>query len=274
MPVTLELRFTNRPNGTIGIMVPSAKNVFNTALDDAVSTLAPRGALVGGLSTYWIDRATEGALNSQAAGSTEPFASGNVTYLRVDGQRVVAAYDFDPDEKDAASLPFGDFLALLSEWRLRVVDALNVREGVRVATRLTEVLRHDNGALAIGVRDALRGRSVDPDSSVVADFCPESASLENGADVERHLVVIVDAERAAFIGMFERSATTARFVTWRKVPSSPIADRDEIIALMSKNRRNGLSWDTGIDPSISDPREVLYNRLIETALIVLDGKQP
>jgi hypothetical protein len=76
-----------------------------------------------GLSTYWIDRADEGVRRASSGALTEPFASGNVTYLRLQGDEVVAAFDFDPDEGEADSIPLDDFLALLREWRRRVVDA-------------------------------------------------------------------------------------------------------------------------------------------------------
>jgi hypothetical protein len=46
-----------------------------------------------------------------------------VTYLRLDGDRIVAEFDFDAEEQDVESLPVGDFLALLGEWRRRIGEA-------------------------------------------------------------------------------------------------------------------------------------------------------
>lgn len=119
----MNLTFSVRTDGIIDVSLGDEWRLFNQALEDSVSSRAPRGAHRPGLSTYWIDR-TEAAVQAAAAeGSTDPFASGNVTFLRLNGDAVVAAFDFDPEGGDVEEIPLEDFLALLKEWRKRVIDA-------------------------------------------------------------------------------------------------------------------------------------------------------
>ena len=136
---------------------------------------------------------------------------------------------------------------------------------------LTAYVQHDQSDLAKAVRQALAERNVNAETTVVADFCPESASLAEGAPFERHHLVIVDQEAHAFVGMLVRTATSAHFDQWRDVPSTPIAERNAIIRSINENRRQQRDWNTGIDPSITDPKDVIYNDLIEVALVILDG---
>ncbi len=115
----MTFRFTVRPDGIIEAHVGSDESLLDHALNDAVSSRAPRGAASQGLSTYWIDRTEQALRRAIADGLDEPFASGNATYLRLDGDRVVAAYDFDPEEQEGESLPLDEFLSILTEWRRR-----------------------------------------------------------------------------------------------------------------------------------------------------------
>lgn len=119
----MSFRFTVRGDGIIEAHVASGDSLLAQALNDAVSSRAPRGAASQGLSTYWIDRTEQALRGAIADGLDEPFASGNATYLRLDGDRVVAAYDFDPDEEGGESLPLDEFVSLLNEWRHLVIDA-------------------------------------------------------------------------------------------------------------------------------------------------------
>lgn len=140
---------------------------------------------------------------------------------------------------------------------------------------LTRFVRDDDSELARAVRDALAARCVVAATSAVADFCPESLSLDEGASAERHHLVIVTVERQAFVGMLERSRTSAEFVAWRNVPSTPIVNRGDIIRRISANRRERSAWNTGIDPWVGDPKDVIYNELIEAACTLLDdGPSP
>lgn len=91
------------------------------ALDDSIGTRPPRGAPQGGPSTYWIDAATQGLRARLSQSSDEPFASGNITYLRLVGAEVVAGYDYAPDEEGDA-VGAQDFLELLIAWREATVD--------------------------------------------------------------------------------------------------------------------------------------------------------
>src|SRR4051812_12233549 len=95
---------------------------MSDALNDAVSSRAPRGAIHPGLSTYWIDRAEQSVRRAAEERSAEPFASGNVWFFRLEGDQVVAAYDFDP-EANADTLTLDDVLTLLAEWRTAVISA-------------------------------------------------------------------------------------------------------------------------------------------------------
>jgi hypothetical protein len=114
--------FRSRADGIIDAVVEPGYPVLNHALEDSVSSRAPRGAEPG-LSTYWIELAEERADQAVANGLVEPFATGNVTYLRLEGDRVVAGYEFDGNEDEAESLPLEAFLRLLAEWKNTVIDA-------------------------------------------------------------------------------------------------------------------------------------------------------
>lgn len=119
----MSFRFTRRDDGIIEAHVASGEGVLDHALNDAVSSRAPRGASHQGLSTYWIDHAKNALRHAKEHGLDGPFASGNVTYLRLDRDRVVAGYEFDPDEDEAETLPVEEFLALLAEWRRLIIEA-------------------------------------------------------------------------------------------------------------------------------------------------------
>ena len=119
----VEVDFVVRPDGIIEAHVEPRGGLLDEALNDAISSRAPRGAVHQGLSTYWIDRTEALARRNAENQVSDPFASGNVTYLRLDGDRVVAGYDFDRDEENADALTFEEFLDLLSAWRERVTEA-------------------------------------------------------------------------------------------------------------------------------------------------------
>ena len=98
------------------------RGTLDHALNDAVTSRAPKGAAKPGLSTYWIDRTERELLLAIANGIAAPFASGNVTYLRTDGEVVIAAFDFDPQEEEAESVTVHEFVDLLARWRDRVIE--------------------------------------------------------------------------------------------------------------------------------------------------------
>ncbi len=50
--------------------------------------------------------------------------------------------------------------------------------------------------------------------------------------------MIVTVDRQAFVGMLERSRTSAEFVAWRNVPSTSIPDRDDIIRRINATDAN------------------------------------
>ncbi len=115
--------FVERSDGIIEIQMPGATSLLVEGLNDSVSSRAPRGVVRGGLSTYWIDRADAAVRKAVEYGITEPFAAGNATYLQIDGENVVAAYEWDSTGVDGERMPIGEFLALLAEWRAKVIAA-------------------------------------------------------------------------------------------------------------------------------------------------------
>jgi hypothetical protein len=68
-----------------------------------------------------VNVADSGARRAAETGDERPFASGNITLLRVEDGDVVAALDFDDDLTER--LPLVDFLDLLAEWRVRIVES-------------------------------------------------------------------------------------------------------------------------------------------------------
>lgn len=76
-----------------------------------------------GPSTYWIDRALGGVRAAVESGSTEVFASGNVTYLRLEGDRVIADDEVEEHEEHAEAIAVDDFVSLLERWRQVVIEA-------------------------------------------------------------------------------------------------------------------------------------------------------
>jgi hypothetical protein len=121
--VLVEVTFAQRLDGIIEAALGEDLPTFSHALNDAVSSRAPRGAVHAGLSTYWIDRVDRDARAAIAAGSSAPFASGNVTVLYVIEDRVHASLEFDDLGSEAESVTVDDFFHILDEWRQRVIDS-------------------------------------------------------------------------------------------------------------------------------------------------------
>jgi hypothetical protein len=119
----MRFEFITQDDGMIEATVGPEHMLMNHALEDAVSSRAPRGAACPGLSTYWIDQAESRLRSAMETQSSDPFASGNVTWLRLDGTHIVAGYVFDPDEQEGDTIPLHDFLDLLRQWRKLVVQA-------------------------------------------------------------------------------------------------------------------------------------------------------
>ncbi|MBW3649583.1 MAG: hypothetical protein KY458_03355 [Actinobacteria bacterium] len=118
----MEPRFELRSDGIVDCLL-DGRSLLNEALADAVSSRAPRGALHPGLSTYWIDRTEEAVRRAVQHRLQEPFATGNVTYLSLKGDLVVAAYDFDGEDGQTESIPVDEFVHILTLWRQEVVGA-------------------------------------------------------------------------------------------------------------------------------------------------------
>lgn len=118
----MDVTFEQRLDGIIEAALDADLPTFSHALNDAVSSRAPRGAVHTGLSTYWIDRVDRDARAAIAAGSSVPFASGNVTILYVIEDRVHASLEFDDLGSEAESVTVDDFFRILDAWRQRVID--------------------------------------------------------------------------------------------------------------------------------------------------------
>jgi hypothetical protein len=120
----MDVHFDVLADGVIEVRT-SVGGVFDDALNDSVSSRAPRGATSQGLSTYWIDSVERDARAAAEHGGKLPFASGNITVLRVADDEIVASYDYGlpDDEDDAERVPLGDFLKVLAKWREAVVAA-------------------------------------------------------------------------------------------------------------------------------------------------------
>jgi hypothetical protein len=132
----MEWGFEVRADGIIEMHVDPAHGAMDEALNDAVTSRAPRGAVRQGLSTYWIDRTEERLLRARHQGLAAPFASGDAWYLRLEGDTVVAASDYDePREGHSETMPLEKFLDLLAAWRDRVIGAGGVSgsEAARIA---------------------------------------------------------------------------------------------------------------------------------------------
>ena len=109
-----------RDDGTVDARLGSEWPIFNQALADSISSVPPRGSPERHLSTFWID-STLGRLRSMREGQTlGPIASGNAYSLILDGDDVVASFDYG-DEDDQERLAVDDVIELLTGWREAVV---------------------------------------------------------------------------------------------------------------------------------------------------------
>jgi hypothetical protein len=115
--------FNRTTEGLVEIALEDDLPLMRDALQDSLDSRPPRGAPQDGPSTYWIDMAIAGLRSRLEDGSSEPFASGNSTYLQLQGTQVEARYDFDPVDSDSVDrVPAEEFIVLLEEWRQRVLD--------------------------------------------------------------------------------------------------------------------------------------------------------
>jgi hypothetical protein len=118
----VEYDFERTSDGLVKVVLKDDLPLLRHALEDSIDSRPPRGAPQDGPSTYWIDNALRDLRARQADASTEPFASGNVTYLYARGESVEARYDFDsPDSNSVDRVAVSEFIALLTEWRQRVL---------------------------------------------------------------------------------------------------------------------------------------------------------
>jgi hypothetical protein len=105
-------RFKERDEGIIEADLGPEWRGFSEALNDAVSTRAPRGH-PSGLSNYWIDRTMDALVAAKELGAR--LASGNATSLILGDGLVIAHSDYDLWEDE--SMPIPDFEAGMNAWR-------------------------------------------------------------------------------------------------------------------------------------------------------------
>jgi hypothetical protein len=118
----LGARLETRADGQVDVFLPPELGFIEEALNDAISSLPPRGAPGNGPSPYWIDVALVGLEAAGRAGEeARPFAAGNATLWRRIGDEVEARWDFDEDEVPGERIAVDDFRALLTAWRDAVV---------------------------------------------------------------------------------------------------------------------------------------------------------
>lgn len=122
-------RFTLRADGIIEVDPDSLPGFFGVALNDAVTSRAPRGARNPGLSTYWIDLTEVAAQDAFRQRSDGQIAAGNVWSLQLRGDQVLTRYDFEPAGASAVSMPLDDLLAVLAAWRDAVIASGGVSGG-------------------------------------------------------------------------------------------------------------------------------------------------
>jgi len=119
----MSIEFSLRDDGQVDANLGADWPIFTDALNDAISSLPPRGAKGNGPSTYWIDLAENGLRRAAQTGESQPFISGNATVLRVSGESVVAAYDYAEPGEPGEQLPLSEFIAILAEWRRLVTES-------------------------------------------------------------------------------------------------------------------------------------------------------
>lgn len=117
------MHFSTTTDGLIDASLGPDFPLFDQALADSVSSRPPRGYPQDGPSTYWIDRAEQGALDAASAGDERPFVSGNITILFVSDGNVIANYDYAQEEGEAGeSISLDEFLSIMRQWRARVLN--------------------------------------------------------------------------------------------------------------------------------------------------------
>ena len=120
----MRYQFNRTDDGSIDVTLEDDLPLLREALVDSLGTRPPRGAPQDGPSTYWLDNAITQLRERMDSGNPEPFASGNATYLQLQGGRVEVRYDFDPVDSDIVdTVDASDLLDLLAEWRLLVLEA-------------------------------------------------------------------------------------------------------------------------------------------------------
>jgi hypothetical protein len=117
--VVVEWHFAGRDDGIIEADLGPKWAGFTEALNDSVTTRAPRGHTPG-LSTYWIDRTLDAL--KEASGSGTVIASGNATELILDGEQVVARSQYEV--RDDERMHSAEFEAGLRAWRRATVERL------------------------------------------------------------------------------------------------------------------------------------------------------
>ena len=105
-----------RDDGTIDARLGPEWPIFNEALADTVSSVPPRGSSERHLSTYWIDNTLRRLRSMRQERTIGQIASGNAYSLILDGDHVVAVFDYG-DEDSRERLAVDEVIELLIGWR-------------------------------------------------------------------------------------------------------------------------------------------------------------
>ncbi len=120
----MRYQFIHNDDGLVDVSLDDDLPLIQHALEDSLGTRPPRGAPQDGPSTYWLDHAITGLRERMESGGSEPFVSGNITYLQLRGDWVEARLDVDPIDSDIVDrVEATDLLELLTQWRTVVLEA-------------------------------------------------------------------------------------------------------------------------------------------------------
>lgn len=114
----IDYTFDIHDDGQVFITVPNLE-IMSEALNDAISSLPPRGDATSKPSTYWIDHAL-----SRLDKDERHISGGNCTILSLTKRdNIRAEYDYDGGKGRKQEIPRADFRRALMLWRALVISS-------------------------------------------------------------------------------------------------------------------------------------------------------
>lgn len=114
----IDFTFDIHDDGQVFVTVPNLE-IMSETLNDAISSLPPRGDASTKPSTYWIDHAVTRLENEE-----QIIAQGNCTILSLTKRmNIRAEYDYDGGKGRKQEIPQEDFRKLLCLWRALVNES-------------------------------------------------------------------------------------------------------------------------------------------------------